>query len=288
MTAFALRKAFAALVLLVAVFAVFQAIRIAQYREWWPDYRGCYLENEFAPGACRSWTPWWATVVAVALGVFGLALAAVVYPRRDDRSSESWGRGFRAAAAAERRARRRRRFLSAAVVVLVFGGAAVAALGSLSPNGAGRASQTPGSVTFVPASANDSPELMSQLVLPPGAQLLRFPPRGGGPVLHQPEGIPGAALPIAYRLWRVHRTLSSTSSFVEGRLPRGAQWEGSGSLSGGATPPNEFDTYVMPTGKPVDGQVSAFYLDLAFVSLPHGWTGIRADALIPSGPIFRN
>src|SRR5579871_3591411 len=69
MTAFAFRRARAALVLVVAVFVGFQAIRIAQYTEWWPDYRGCSREicggrlqvmDTLVGCSCRGrgWPPW--------------------------------------------------------------------------------------------------------------------------------------------------------------------------------------------------------------------------------------
>jgi hypothetical protein len=85
-----------------------------------------------------------------------------------------------------------------------------------------------------------------------------------------------------HRIWRVHRTIDP--SFVEKHLPRDAHMEERGSAGGSGTPQNELDAYYLPTG----GRISVFFLDLAFVSLPHGWTGIRADALIGTGQGIRH
>ncbi len=154
---------------------------------------------------------------------------------------------------------------------------------SISPRTSSRSILAAG--PFGPAARRSARELLGQLVLPPGAQRLPFAPRGDGSLLHQPQATPGVRQLVAvHRIWRVPRTLSSARSFVEVRLHRGAHWAQRGSAGGPGTPPNELDTYSMPTG----GRVSVFFLDLAFVSLPHGWTGIRADALIGSGPLLRH
>jgi hypothetical protein len=172
-------------------------------------------------------------------------------------------------AEAKRRMRRRRLLI---VVALVLAGAATAAgvLAGGSPAG-----------PFGQVARSRARQLLNQLVLPPGAQRLRVPPRGDGGLLDQAQSIPGARQLIdLHRIWRVHRTIFSTTSFVENHLPRDAHGEGSGAAGGPGIPPNNQDfSYSLPTG----GSISVYWLDLVFVALPHGWTGIRADALVGSG-----
>lgn len=172
--------------------------------------------------------------------------------------------------AAAKQGLRRRWVLGAAALVVI--GAAIAA-GVLARGSAAG--------PFGPIARRNARERLDQLVLPPGAQRLRVAPRRDGRLLHEPQATPGARQIIdLHRIWRVRGTLPSTTHFVEKRLPRVAHWEQRGSAGGPGTPPNELDAYYLPTG----GGISVFFLDLAFVSLPHGWTGIRADALVGRCP----
>lgn len=125
-------------------------------------------------------------------------------------------------------------------------------------------------------------QLLNALVLPPGSQRLRVAPRGDGGLLSEAGSIPGAALLVhLHRIWRVHRSFFAVPSFVQNHLPRDAQGESRGGGGGPGIPyRNEDDTYAFPTS----GNVSVFWLDLTFVGLPHGWTGIRADALVGTCP----
>lgn len=134
---------------------------------------------------------------------------------------------------------------------------------------------------FGPVARRDARGLLGQLRLPPGAQRLRVAPRSDGRLLHQPQATPGARQIIdLHRIWRVRGTLFSTKHLVERSLPRDAHWDQRGSAGGPGIPPNDLDAYYLPAS----GRISVFFLDLAFVSLPHGWTGIRADALVGRCP----
>lgn len=129
-------------------------------------------------------------------------------------------------------------------------------------------------------------QLLNELVLPSGAQRLRVAPHGDGGLLHQAQSIPGATLLAhLHRIWRVHGSFFNVPSFVENRLPRDAQGGSRGGAGGPGIPySNEEDSYSLPTS----GNVSVFWLDLAFVGLPHGWTGIRADVLVGRCPCMHH
>jgi hypothetical protein len=129
-------------------------------------------------------------------------------------------------------------------------------------------------------------QLLNELVLPPGTQRLRVPPRGDGGLLHQAQSTPGVTVSVhLHRIWRVHRSYFDVPDFVENHLPRDAQGVSRGSGGGPGIPyRNEDDTYSFPTS----GNVSTFWLDLTFVGLPHGWTGIRADAVVGSCPCMHH
>jgi hypothetical protein len=167
--------------------------------------------------------------------------------------------------------RRMRRPQALILLVLVLAGAAIAA-------GVLAGGQATG--TFGPPRRR-AHQLLSQLVLPPGAQRLHAAPRGDGGLLRQAQSVPGARQLIdLHRIWRVHRAYSGVTSFVENRLPPDAQGQVRGGAGGPGVPyDNEDDSYSLPTGRG-----SVFWLDLTFVALPHGWTGVRADALIGSWP----
>jgi hypothetical protein len=113
---------------------------------------------------------------------------------------------------------RRRRVLGVAVLVLV--GAAI---------GAGVLARGSAAGPFGPVAHRRARELLSQLVLPPGAKRLRVAPRGDGGLLHQPQATPGVRQLIDLdRIWRVRRTLSNTTSFLANHLPRDARGESVG------------------------------------------------------------
>jgi hypothetical protein len=99
-------------------------------------------------------------------------------------------------------------------------------------------------------------------------------------MLGRPQATPGVTRLIdRHLIWRVRQDLSSARSFLEDHLPRGARWETSAAPAGRGIPPTQDETYAFPT----TGPVSVYWLDLAFVALPHGWTGIRADVLVGGG-----
>lgn len=127
---------------------------------------------------------------------------------------------------------------------------------------------------------------LNQLVLPRGAQRLRVPPRGDGGLLHQASETPGDTV-VAHRarIWRVHRSFFDVPDFVKNHLPSDAQGQGMGGAAGPGIPyRNEEDTYAFPTS----GKITVFWLELTFVGLPHGWTGIRADAMVATCPCMHH
>jgi hypothetical protein len=128
--------------------------------------------------------------------------------------------------------------------------------------------------------------LLNQLDLPSGTQRVRAEPHGDGGLLKQAQSIPGASQLIdLHRIWRVHQPYSSTTSFVENRLPSDAKGQGRGAAGGPGIPyNNENDSYSLPTAD----SNSVFWLDLTLVALPHGWTGIRAVALVGSCPCVQH
>jgi hypothetical protein len=186
-------------------------------------------------------------------------------------------------AEAKRRARRRRSLL-ALLVVLILTGSLAWVLATHPSSGPGGSGSGPGQQAQRGSAGEVMPtnpqQLLNQLVLPAGAQRLRVAPRGDGGLLRHAQTVPGAYdLGDLHRIWRVRKSYFSTTSFVENHLPRGVQGEGRGASGGPGIPyNNENDNYSLPMGGGV------FWLDLTFVGLPHGWTGIRADALTGSCP----
>jgi hypothetical protein len=186
-------------------------------------------------------------------------------------------------AEAKRRTRRRRSLL-ALFLLLILGAALAWVLVARPSGGSGGSGSGPGQQAQRGAGAAGTPttaeQLLNQVVVPAGAQRLRAAPRGDGGLLRHAQSIPAAdGLEDLHRIWRVHKSYFSTTSFVLNRLPRGVQGEGRGAAGGPGIPyNNEDDSYSLP----MDGAV--FWLDLTFVRLPHGWTGIRADALLGSCP----
>lgn len=171
---------------------------------------------------------------------------------------------------------RRKLLLVPAVLVLIGAAAAAGVLASRSAAG-----------PFRPAAHRQARQLLNQLILPPGAQRLPVAPPGDGSLLHRAQSIPAASrLVDLHRIWRVRSSYSGTTAFVENHLPRGAHGDvGGGTVGGPGIPPNNQDfSYSMPT----HGGMSVTWLDLTFVALPHGWTGIRADALVGRCPCLRH
>ena len=120
-------------------------------------------------------------------------------------------------------------------------------------------------------------------MFPPGAQRLPVPPRGDGGLLRQAQSVPGASKLVDLGgTWRIHREYSSTISFVEVHHPPGAHVLGLGGAMGGPGIPrlNREDSYTMPLRE----GMADIWLEFTFVSLPHGWTGIRADAVVARCP----
>lgn len=189
---------------------------------------------------------------------------------------------------ANRRARQRRtRVLLALLVAL---GAVAAATLSLHPfGGAGgppagsQSALAPGSTVgpFAPAANEQARRLLSEIVVPPGAQRLRVEPRGDGGALRLPDSWPGTRQRLDLRrFWLVHRTGISMGSFVE-RLPRGTTRVGTSvnpsETTGG--PPSQGADYSVPACRGMD----VCHVALVLVSLPDGWTGIRVDAQVGRG-----
>jgi hypothetical protein len=164
----------------------------------------------------------------------------------------------------------KRRLLILAVLVLAGAGGAAGLL-------AGRSAAGP----FEPIARAQARRLLRQVVVPAGAQRLRVARHADG-MLKQAQSTPGARqLVDLHRIWRVHSTLAGAASFVESRLPSGATRESSASAGGPGVPPNEDSSYSLPTSH----GMSVRWIGLVFVSLPHGWTGIRADAQVGRGVI---
>ena len=129
-------------------------------------------------------------------------------------------------------------------------------------------------------------QLLNQLVLPPGAQRLHAEPRGDGGLLKEVATNPGDTLLVdRSRIWRVHESYFDVPSFVLNHLPSDAQGDGRGAAGGPGIPyNNEDDEYLFPTS----GNIRNFELVLSFVRLLHGWTGIRADAIVSSCPCMHH
>ncbi|HUJ55076.1 MAG TPA: hypothetical protein VLW49_03710 [Gaiellaceae bacterium] len=118
-------------------------------------------------------------------------------------------------------------------------------------------------------------QLLGRFVLPDGAGRMRVAPHGDGGLLRQAASTPSGSLVDLHRLWRVHESLAATLAFVETHAPRGASRDGPTSAGGLDVPANEILTYTL---QPLAGRISLRRLSLVLVSLPRGWTGVRADA----------
>jgi hypothetical protein len=124
----------------------------------------------------------------------------------------------------------------------------------------------------------EAQQLLAAVRLPAGAQQLRAAPHGDGGLLRRPASIPGwSSLVDLHRVWRVHKPLTATASFTEAHLPKESKSRSSGSAGGPGVPPNFEVTYSLPA---TAGRIALRWLDLVYVSLPNGWTGVRADAQV--------
>lgn len=117
----------------------------------------------------------------------------------------------------------------------------------------------------------DAQRLLRRVVLPPGAQELTAAPAGGQGALEHPVQAPGSpALVDVHRIWQVQEPVAATMSWVRAHPPHGSrvQGEGSGAVS-------RFLTYAL---RPLAGRVRLRWIELSFVPLPDGSTGVRSDA----------
>ncbi|MDX6480806.1 MAG: hypothetical protein QOG85_1316 [Gaiellaceae bacterium] len=136
--------------------------------------------------------------------------------------------------------------------------------------------------------ANDvARQLLRSLELPRGAQPLGRAPRGDGGLLRAPESASGGReLVDRHRLWRVRLPLAAAERFVE--RERHARPTGSSTAGGPGVPPNRSVTFGGVLSNPFlkfahiprRRLISSRALQVTFVRLPHGWTGIRADAQV--------
>jgi hypothetical protein len=166
-----------------------------------------------------------------------------------------------------------RRVIAVLVALLLLGGGGAAAAALLG------ARHDRASAPTAPYVACHADRVLDHLRPPRGARRVRHAPRHDGGLLHQPQSVPGNEdYADSTRLWVVHKSLGEARS-IERHLPSGAQVESSGSAGGPNVPQNELDNYALPSS----GDDSACWITLAFVSLPNGWTGIRADAQVGYG-----
>jgi hypothetical protein len=133
-------------------------------------------------------------------------------------------------AEAKRRARKRRFLMTLLVLLLLVGLFSGVLLvhpaGAPRPSGNGLGHGTKLGAAGQVANAR---RLLNQLVLPAGTQRLRVAPHGDGGLLRHAQSVPGVSqLGDFHRIWRVHKTYASSTSFVENRLPRGARGESRG------------------------------------------------------------
>lgn len=162
--------------------------------------------------------------------------------------------------------------VSALVVILVL----VWSLATALDSGATRATAGLSEAANRRIGVSDSHRLLGRLVLPAGTRSSQREPRGGGPALA--HGDPGAATPNIvdqHAWWVVPRRAQDVLAFVRAHRPAGALSElsGSTSLRGITT-----SWFVRFKWRPIGGALSERALVVQFVRLPHGSTGVRADA----------
>ena len=158
------------------------------------------------------------------------------------------------------------------VVALAIGGAA-----ALSVVGAQAWAHDAGYGGNKIAAQRDAKRLLSQVVLPAGAQSLAAEPSGDGGLLRGPFQIPAGKLVDRDQLWQVSKPLDSVIAFVKAHPPQDAPktGPGGGSVGGPGYPSNKTLIFALPG---ISGRVSNRWLDITLVALPDGTTGVRADA----------
>jgi hypothetical protein len=120
-------------------------------------------------------------------------------------------------------------------------------------------------------------QLLDRFVLPRAAQPLAREPRGDGGLLRLPETVSGSAeLVDRHRFWRVRGPLASAEAFVT-KHQHGARRTASATAGGPDVPANHSVTFTYVARNTF---ISSRQVEVTFVSLPGGWTGIRADAQV--------
>jgi len=122
----------------------------------------------------------------------------------------------------------------------------------------------------------EAAKLLHQFRLPSGAQALAEEPRGDAGFLRSPETVSASSeLVDQHRFWKVRLPLAAAEAFVEHE--HHARQAGSSTAGGPGIPPNHSVTF---TYVPRNGIIASRTMDVTFVTLPHGWTGVRADAQV--------
>ena len=113
-------------------------------------------------------------------------------------------------------------------------------------------------------------KLLHGLRLPSGAQSLAHEPQGDGGLLRSPASVPGSGeLVDQHRFWRVRGSLASVDAFVKTHQRSARQTD-----SANHSVTFEYSAFARSHFP------STRQIEVTFVALPHGWTGIRADAQV--------
>ena len=122
-------------------------------------------------------------------------------------------------------------------------------------------------------------KLLHRFRLPPGAQRLAHEPHGDGGLLRSPATVSGSEeLVDQHRFWRVRGSIASVEAFVKTHQ-RFARQTASSTAGGPGVPANHsvtFNYFAFAR----NSSVSSRQIEVTFVALPGGWTGIRADAQV--------
>jgi len=124
------------------------------------------------------------------------------------------------------------------------------------------------------AALNAASQLLSAVVLPPGATEVPAEPAGDGHQLARSNELAlfGAEID-RHEFWTTAASPAAAIASVEAHVPAGAKWTGSGYSSG-----TQFVSYSLPV---VDAPVlGARTLSVNAVTLNDGSTGVRADATV--------